>query len=71
MKNKLQTILSLCLIALFTSNLSIAQISTPQASSAGSVSATVGLTDVKIDYFRPKVKGRKILSEVSLSRPIP
>ncbi len=39
-----------------------AQVQTPQASPAGSVSATVGLTDVKIDYFRPRVKGRKIFS---------
>ena len=65
MKHKLQTILSLCLVALFASNLSVAQIATPAASSAGSVSATVGLTDVKIDYFRPKVKGRKIFGEGS------
>jgi len=65
MKHKLQTILSLCLVALFASTISIAQISTPQPSSAGSVSATVGLTDVKIDYFRPKVKGRKIFGEGS------
>ncbi len=63
MKNKLQTILSLCLVALFTSNVSIAQITTPQASSAGSVSSTVGLTEVSIDYSRPKVKGRKIFGE--------
>jgi hypothetical protein len=39
-----------------------AQVQTPQASPAGSVSTTVGLTDVKIDYFRPRVKGRKIFS---------
>lgn len=37
-----------------------AQIATPQPSPAGSVSSTVGLTDVSIDYFRPGVKGRKI-----------
>jgi len=37
-----------------------AQINTPQPSPAGSVSSTVGITDVKIDYFRPGVKGRKI-----------
>jgi tetratricopeptide (TPR) repeat protein len=39
-----------------------AQVQTPQASPAGSVSTTVGLTDVKIDYFRPRVKGRKIFT---------
>jgi Protein of unknown function (DUF2911) len=40
-----------------------AQIETPQASSAGSVSSRVGLTDIKIDYFRPKLKNRKIFGE--------
>ena len=37
-----------------------AQVLTPAASPAGSVSTTVGLTDIKIDYFRPRAKGRKI-----------
>jgi hypothetical protein len=37
-----------------------AQIQTPAPSSAGSVSSVVGLTDVTIDYSRPKAKGRKI-----------
>jgi len=40
-----------------------AQVQTPQASPAGSVSAVVGLTDVKVDYFRPSAKGRKIFGE--------
>ena len=35
-------------------------IETPAASPAGSVSTVVGLTDVKIDYSRPRLKGRKI-----------
>lgn len=38
----------------------MAQIQTPQPSSAASVSSVVGLTDIKIDYSRPKAKGRKI-----------
>jgi len=38
----------------------VAQVLAPAASPAGSVTATVGLTDVKIDYSRPRVKGRKI-----------
>jgi hypothetical protein len=42
-----------------------AQIQTPAASSAGSVSSKVGLTDVKIEYSRPKMKGRKIFGEGS------
>lgn len=37
-----------------------AQVVTPAASPAGSVFTTVGLTDVKIDYSRPRAKGRKI-----------
>ncbi len=37
-----------------------AQISTPIPSPEGSVSSTVGLTDVTIDYYRPKMKGRQI-----------
>ena len=40
-----------------------AQIQTPQASSAGSVSSVVGLTDIRIDYSRPKMKGRKIFGD--------
>jgi hypothetical protein len=45
--------MSFCLIA-------EAQIQTPAASPAASVTTTVGLTDVKINYARPKAKGRKI-----------
>lgn len=37
-----------------------AQINTPIPSPAGSVSSTVGLTEIKIDYFRPGVKGRQV-----------
>lgn len=40
-----------------------AQITIPQPSPAGSVTTQVGLTDVHIDYFRPKVKGRMIFGE--------
>ncbi len=36
------------------------QVQTPAASPAGSVFAVVGLTDVKVNYSRPSVKGRKI-----------
>lgn len=42
-----------------------AQVQTPQPSPAGSVSSVVGLTEIKIDYFRPKMKGRKIFGEGS------
>jgi hypothetical protein len=52
---KLLTIvlLAVCLMA-------EAQIQTPAASSAGTVTSVVGLTDVKVTYSRPKMKGRKI-----------
>lgn len=40
-----------------------AQIRMPAASPAGSVSTTVGLTDIKVDYYRPKVKNRTIFGE--------
>jgi hypothetical protein len=37
-----------------------AQIQTPAASPAATVSSVVGLTDISIKYSRPKMKGRKI-----------
>ena len=40
-----------------------AQITTPAPSPAGSTYSKVGLTDITIDYSRPKVKGRKIFGE--------
>jgi hypothetical protein len=52
----LAVLLAVCILA-------EAQVRTPAASSAGSVSATVGLTDIKVDYFRPRAKGRKIFGE--------
>src|SRR5688572_17199012 len=46
-----------------------AQIQTPAASPAGSVSSTVGLTEVKVEYFRPRLKGRKIFGEKDVMYP--
>lgn len=37
-----------------------AQVTTPAASPAGSVSTVVGLTDINIEYSRPRMRGRKI-----------
>jgi hypothetical protein len=55
---------SLLLAGLLTIGLlAEAQVRTPAASPAGSVSTTVGLTDIKIDYSRPRAKGRKIFGE--------
>lgn len=51
------------LAILFAYGTSYAQINTPAPSPAGSVYSKVGLTDVTIDYFRPKVKDRKIFGE--------
>lgn len=52
---------TIVLIALaFVAWVSQAQVQIPGASSQASVSTQVGLTDIKIDYFRPKAKGRKI-----------
>lgn len=40
-----------------------AQIQTPAASPSASVSTVVGLTDIKINYSRPRAKGRKIFGD--------
>lgn len=46
-----------------------AQVQTPAASPAGTVSSTIGLTEVKIEYFRPRLKGRKIFGEKDVMYP--
>jgi hypothetical protein len=46
-----------------------AQVQIPAASPAGSVSSTIGLTDVKVDYYRPRLKGRKIFGEKDVMYP--
>lgn len=57
MKNTLTFLLAiLCFVA-------SAQVQTPAPSPAASVTTVVGLTDVKIDYSRPRAKGRKIFGE--------
>ncbi len=57
MKNTLTILLAtLCFVA-------SAQVQTPAPSPTASVSTVVGLTDVKIDYSRPRSKGRKIFGE--------
>jgi len=60
----MKTIRSFVVIGLaLVSTATMAQINTPQPSSPGSVSSQVGLTDVKIEYSRPKMSGRKIFGE--------
>lgn len=46
-----------------------AQVQVPQASPAGFVSSVVGLTTIKVDYFRPRVKGRKVFGEKDVMHP--
>ncbi len=60
MKKRITNLVTLAFLTVFSVT---AQIDIPQPSPAGSVYSKVGLTDVTIDYFRPKVKGRKIFGE--------
>ncbi|MBP9924586.1 MAG: DUF2911 domain-containing protein [Cyclobacteriaceae bacterium] len=60
---------TLLIILLAVGLVANAQIQTPQASPAASVSTVVGLTDVKIDYSRPSAKGRKIFGEGTVLIP--
>jgi hypothetical protein len=55
---KLITLLFVAIVAITE-----AQIQTPAPSPAATVSTVVGLTDVKVNYSRPKAKGRKIFGE--------
>ncbi len=57
MNRKITNLIALCVLVSFGAT---AQINTPAPSPAGSVSSTVGLTDITIDYSRPKKKGRMI-----------
>lgn len=43
--------------------ISQAQIQTPSPSPSASISTVVGLTDIKINYSRPRAKGRKIFGD--------
>ncbi len=58
----MKKVLLLALLATFYFGAN-AQIATPAASPAGSTYSKVGLTDITIEYFRPKVKGRKVFGE--------
>ncbi|RED97018.1 DUF2911 domain-containing protein [Marinoscillum furvescens] len=61
--NKIAKLTLLCILCAFGT--AYAQIDMPQPSPAGSVTSKVGLTDVTVDYFRPKMKGRAIFGEGS------
>lgn len=55
--------LSLALTVFITCSMS-AQIQTPAASPAASLTQTVGLTKISIDYSRPSRRGRKIFGGI-------
>lgn len=59
MKNLLSFALSL-----FISAITIAQINTPAPSQSASFIQKFGLTEIKVEYSRPSVKGRKIFGDV-------
>ena len=56
-------------LAVIASMAAFAQIETPQASPHGSVTSVVGLTDIKIDYYRPRLRGRKVFGEKDVMYP--
>ncbi len=60
---------TLLIILLAIGLMANAQVQTPQPSPAASVSTVVGLTDVRIDYSRPSLKGRKIFGEKDVMYP--
>lgn len=53
-----KTLITICLAMFYLAT--SAQITVPRPSPEGSTYSKVGLTDITVDYFRPKVKGRKI-----------
>ena len=63
MKKIINITLALCLIAMMPT-IADAQLKMPQTSPKASVSQTVGLTEISIDYHAPSVKGRVIWGEV-------
>ncbi|MGL1889625.1 MAG: DUF2911 domain-containing protein [Reichenbachiella sp.] len=67
-KFNLNAVLALSLSLLLSTG-AMAQIDTPRPSPAGSASSTIGLTDIEVSYFRPKMKGRKIFGEADVLLP--
>lgn len=61
--NKKHLLFALLMIFAFAPEWSTAQIQTPLPSPPATVYSQVGLTDVTVDYFRPRVKGRAIFGE--------
>jgi hypothetical protein len=63
MKSTKSLLIALALV-LTTTIAAFAQLQTPAASPAASVSQVVGFTKISIDYSSPAVKGRKIFGEI-------
>ncbi|MGK7392380.1 MAG: DUF2911 domain-containing protein [Candidatus Cyclobacteriaceae bacterium M2_1C_046] len=61
--NKKHLLFALLMMFAFAPEWSIAQIRTPLPSPPATVYTQVGLTDVTVDYFRPRMKGREIFGE--------
>ena len=51
-------------LLLFTANLSFSQINTPRVSPASEVEQMVGLTEIKIEYSRPSMRGREVFGNL-------
>ncbi len=64
MNKKFIAILALIGLTFTTADRASAQLQLPQPSPAASVTQTVGLTDITIEYSSPGVKGRKVFGEL-------
>ena len=51
-------------LLLFVPFYNIAQVVSPQASPSASINQTVGLTDIKIEYSRPAMRGREVMGNL-------
>lgn len=64
MNKKFLAIISLTAILFSATDLATAQLQLPQPSPSASITQTIGLTDITIEYSSPGVKGRKIFGEL-------
>ncbi|MFN5324563.1 MAG: DUF2911 domain-containing protein [Bacteroidota bacterium] len=63
MKSKITALFGVLLVSLFLGNAK-AQLQLPQPSPSGSITQTIGLTDITIEYASPGVKGRTIFGDL-------
>ncbi len=59
-----KNLLSIILIFILSVQISFAQVTLPQPSPAGSVMQVVGLTEIKVDFSSPAIKGRKVWGDL-------